>query len=156
MVIDMGVDTKLYVPKRFGLNDIKTVIEKHLNTTVKVKDCSKTSIGMFIFTFPYKEQDQAMFVHSDAGSPLGSFTMLSMRHDNKSEYIMRTIGSVLGGLLHARDCTEKYEELRGMLDEEDGLSYFVKYAAIHNELNSNDDIEGLVESIKKWRKKNEA
>ena len=142
----MGVCTKLYISNRFTLEDIKTVIENHICKKVKVESCHKTSLGMYTFNF----KERCMYVFTDGGIP--NHYCLSLGHNEEAIEIMKTIANVLGGLFEESDCEGKLEEIQGMFSEADGLSYFLKYAILHNELLNENDLVGLNESIHKWHK----
>ena len=149
----MGTDTKLILSKRWELDDIKIVIENYLiKTKVKVIDCNTTSIGLFRFGFKIDKEERMMYVHSDYPTPLGTATLISLGHNEQAIKIMKTIAEVLGGFLLESDCEGNHKSIQGMFSEGNGLSYFFKYAVLHNELKDENDLVGLNKSIHKWHK----
>ena len=84
----MGTSTKLYVSSRWELEDIKTIIENRFDVKIKVKDCSKTSIGMFQFVFKVGDNYRSMAVFVNHSTPLGVVTYLSLGH-NIREFLFK-------------------------------------------------------------------
>jgi len=146
----MGIDTVLLLSSRWELDDLKTVVEKWLETKVKVRDCSKTSVGMFYFNFKFAGELRSMCIFVNHVSNLGACTCLSLSHDKQSVEIMTKIAKVFGGFFMENDSVGKYEQIDGMFSEGDGLNYFLKYAIVNNELVDENDLRGLNESIHKW------
>jgi len=144
----MGTDTKLYISQKYELDDIKTVIEKYLKVKVNVKSCHTTAIGMFSFHFKYKT-NRMMYVHQSCER--AGYFLLSLGCNEEAIEIMTKIAEVMGGMVDEDDCDSKSDvEYDGMLSGCNGLSYFLKYAALNNELENENDLVGLNTSIHKW------
>ncbi len=146
----MGEATILELSPRWELDEIEQLIKNRFNTDVKVQDCSKTSIGMYRFSFKVDNTERMMTVFVNSKTALGNFTRLSLGHDDSAVKIMTTIAKVFGGLLTKNDCDGSSEEIQGMFSESNGISYFYKYAVLNNELKDENDLVGLNESIYKW------
>ena len=117
----MSVSTHLYVSHRYGVEDVKTVLEKHLHATdVKIK--SAVAPQMFRVTFKINDSNQQIYCHTDGHLPTGPCMLLSLGCNQEAIDIMRGIADVLGGILS--DCEEKLEIIQGDLWEENGLLYF--------------------------------
>ena len=144
----MGADTKLYISYNYELDDIKTVIEKHLKVKVKVESCHKTSVGMFQFHFKYKT-NRMIYVHQSCER--AGYFLLSLGCNEEAIEIMTKIAEVMGGIVDEDDCDSKTDrEYPGMLSKGNGLSYFLRYAVFNNELEDENDLVGLNASIHKW------
>ena len=163
----MGATSKLYVSRRFSLEDIKTVMENHLGLEVqrrkkknvankyyyeefKIEVLSTTILGMVQFVFVYNKRRRTMTVFNDTDVAIKGMYELHLGYDEDAIIILETIAKVLGGLLEKTDFTGIIENIPGMLNENDGLPYFLKYAIIHNELEHQNDLIGLNESIHNW------
>lgn len=166
----MSVDTRLLLNSKWELDEIKDVMENHLDLieserkvkTVRGERVEKYKIettsnhhvapGYFNFTFKVSgsKDTRWMHVHTNYSSPLGSCTLLSLGAFGEAVNIMSTIADVLGGFLMEDDCSDKgYYERDGKLSDRDGLPYFLKRAIIHDKIDT-DDLKGLNESIHKW------
>lgn len=156
----MTVETILYLSSEWELNDIKTVIEKHLGYDVKVESCHKTSIGFFHFFLSKKEkQSRMMSVFMNSKTPIGSCTQLRLGCDKEAIAIMTKIADVFGGILEEDDCKGKLDMIEGALRDSDGIPYFYKYALIQNKFGDdkygkpdNKDLKGLNRTISEWGK----
>lgn len=157
----MGVDTKLYISPRWDIDDVKNVIihhvlpdvfqcEEDIDHPVKFHSYENMpGMGSILFC------GRSMYFHWHTNTPLGPAILLSLGHNEQAEQIMETIANVLGGFLVRQDCTETYEMFRGKFWEEDGLTYFLKYAAIHDRHSGGSkrtDVEALESSITNWHK----
>ena len=142
----MSVSTHLYVSHRYGVEDVKTVLEKHLHATdVKIK--SAVAPQMFRVTFKINDSNQQIYYHTDGHLPTGPCMLLSLGCNQEAIDIMRGIADVLGSILS--DCEEKLEIIQGDLWEENGLPYFVKWATINGKM-SKGTIRELNEAIREW------
>jgi hypothetical protein len=168
----MGVDTKLQISSKHEIRDIVTVLETHLNLVekterkrnhltkkynitkykVKVEPVESSGCSGFFHLFfqidGHEERMMSLFVNQN--SPIGPTTHMSLGHNEEAVMIMRTIAEVFGGILMANDCSCEEEVIEGQFTENDGLPYFIKYALLHNEMSSVQDIKGLLKSIRKW------
>ncbi len=153
----MGSDTRLYVSSEWELNEIKQVIETRFDTKVKVKDCSKTSIGMFWFSFKTAKANRLMSIFTNTKTPIGNVTQLGLGTDEESIHIMTKIAKVLGGMLQENDCGDSSEtrlqQFQGLFSEQNGISYFYKHAILSGDITNENDLVGLNESIHKWYKR---
>ena len=130
----MSVSTHLYVSHRYGVEDVKTVLEKHLHATdVKIKSAD-VAPQMFVMTFKINDSNRQMYCHTDSHLPTGSCMLLSLGHNQEAIDIMRGIADVLGGILEERDCEGKLEVIEGDLWEDNGLPYFIKWATINGKM----------------------
>jgi len=158
----MGAVTKLYISRKWELEDIKTVMENYLDLKERKKTINKrpqsykidvinTSVlemTQFNFTYNNNLRTMAIFTHSDFAE---NYYGLHLGHNDEAIEIMTKIANVLGGLLESNDCGENgVEKISGMLHEDDGLAYFIKYSILHNELKDENDLIGLNKSIHKW------
>ncbi len=145
----MGVDTHLYLSKRWSADDIWTVIERTQETTVEVESHHDIGIGYFDFRFVVGKGTRMMHVHTDAALPTGPATLLSLGADPQAVGIMRDIANCLGGLLEESDSTGNLEAIDGNMSDEDGLQYFLKYAIVHDGVGHEDE-RGFSESMAAW------
>ena len=145
----MGADTHLYLSKRWGLDDIKTVIERTQDTKVEVESRGNMAIDYFNFSFKVGSSERMMHVHADAALPTGPVTLLSLSHNPQAIKVMRAIAECLGGLLEENDYDSMAEVIRGKFDDEDGLQYFLKYAIVHDGI-EHDDERGFRGSMAAW------
>jgi len=143
----MSVNTHLYVSHRYDVDDVKTVLEKHLHAT----DCKVETYNnipqMVSLHFKINDHDRHMFCHTHSHLPTGPCMLLSLGYNQEAIDIMRGIADVLGGILS--DCEEKLEIIQGDLWEENGLPYFVKWATINGKM-SKGTIRELNEAIREW------
>ena len=146
----MGVDARLLISNRWNLEDIKDILQHHQNIKAKIE--SKVSIASAYFQLVC-DNGRMINCHYDYQTPLGGGILLSLRSNPQGIEILREIAKVTGGFLNETDIDENYDLIDGLLWEEDGLPYHYKYATTHNEIESNDDIDGLVASVKKWCKR---
>jgi len=150
----MSVVTFLYLSSSWCLEDIITVIKKHLGYKVEIKCCVETSPRMFDFYLTKDGHSNIyMTVFVNGWSPLGPTTQLRLGANDEGKQIMKDIAEVLGGLIHWEDCDDNYELIDGLFNPEDGLPYFLKYAIINNEMVNVSDLKGLNKSIIKWEKR---
>lgn len=147
----MSCETILYVPKKFSIEEIKTIIESYLNVKVKIHQTSIPDLLEFIFKF--KNAKRLMSVLFNGKTPLGRAYQLRLGADEEAKKIMKSIGKVTGGLYVPEDTSDECRMLSGMLSDEDGLPFFLKNAVVENYMRDNDDIDGLNKSIKKWKEK---
>jgi len=167
----MSVDTKMYLDPKWELRDIVDTLESHLDLVEKKKYVKmidnrkrlhkyKTEVvavgdmpNCYNMYFELKDSEigsRAMFVITNTNSPIGTATYLSLGYNDESTKIMHTIANVLGGAVIDDDSKENVEFVNGMLSVENGLSYFIKYAAIHNKVENEHDILGFLRCIKEW------
>lgn len=146
----MGVDTRLLINSKWEIEDVRDILEHHFN--IKAKMISRASSHSTYYQLDC-DNGRTINCHYNQDSPIGNCVLLSLHSDKQGIKILQQIATVTGGFLNEEDFNEKYKQIMGMFWDEDGLSYHYKYAAVHNELASNADIEGLTESVKKWCKK---
>jgi len=151
----MSQSTFLYLDgNRWGLKDIINIIK---NKIVKNEKCKELNLkyknpDFYTIEFYYKNIKIFGYIHVKVDTPLGKLMLLDFCYSKKSIEIMKIIAETIGGLLQPNDCEENNMEfIYGKLNEEDGLSYFLKYAVICNNNNGND-INNLKESIDIWKK----
>lgn len=143
----MGIDTHLYISYRFEVEDVKTVLEKHLGCeNVKIENSHTPS--MFIVPFTFEGENRGMHVHH-THLPTGPCLMLSLGHNEQATRIMRTIARAIGGILEENDCTGKMEVIDGKLSDENGLQYFLKWAVLNNKM-PGDTIPEFNQAIHDW------
>lgn len=146
----MGVDSHLYLSNRWGLEDLKDIIENHFETKVNIRFCEYTP-SMIIFSFDYEGNPFSMYIHQQTSTPLGRFTMLSAHAYSSTHKIFNILGSIMGGLYEKEDSNGTMQFIYGKIRDEDGLQYHLKYAVFVNKIEG-DDLEGLTESINNWNK----
>lgn len=164
----MGAATKLYISKRFELRDIKEVMENHLDLKVqsrrkknimkkvyyekfKIEVLPTHDVGYVTFNFIYKGHQRNMSVFDNTDLPIKGMYELHLGSNEEAIEIMKTIANVLGGLIEENDCGDKgIYEIHGMLSENNGLPYFIKWAILNNKIKSEDDLVGLNEAIHQW------
>ena len=144
----MSVSTNLYLNQRWGLDDIKVIVERTQEVEVVVR--SHHSIGLGYFTMEFGNRQ--MHVHSQCNTPIGSAILLSMGADEESHRIFRDIAGVLGGILMKHDYDSNCEMIDGAMNEDNALPYFLKYAIIHDGIDP-ENIEQLAVSREAWRHK---
>lgn len=143
----MGVDTHLYVSYRYEVEDIKTVLEKHLGCK-DAKISGTHTPSMFIVGFSFEGVSRSMYIHHTS-LPTGPAIMLSLRHDDQSVRIMKAIGKIIGGVFEDNDCDGKMETIDGTLSDNNGLQYFLKWAVLNNKV-PHDTIRELNQAIHEW------
>jgi len=143
----MGVDAKLSLNPRWGLDDIVKVLERTQKQKVKVESCHKISAGFYYFNVA--NRNIAVFVN--ALFPTGSVTELSLSSDKQGIRILRDVANVFGGVLMESDSDGNCELINGAMFEHDGLPYFVKYAIVHDGIKP-DDTQAFIDSMRKWHK----
>ena len=143
----MGVDTHLYVSNRFSFEDIKTVLECHLDGKDVTIHHSHTP-EMSTIAFKIGDDQRNMFLHR-SHLPTGPVLLLSLGHNEQAVQIMRTIGKAIGGILEESDCDGKMQTITGSLSDEAGLQYFLKWAVITNRL-PGETIRELNQAIHDW------
>ena len=153
----MGADTKLYINKRFDVEDVAAVIEHYVLPQLfddfsKPKIIAAKNAYCGYITFGNPQNMRSMFYYTIAKTPLGPCNLFSLGLNEQSIKIMTIIAEVLGGIVQEHDTYDNYKMYGGRLDEDDGLSYFIKYAVIH-EGNDGRNIKALKETIDKWKSK---
>ena len=143
----MGVDTGLYLSNRWSLDDLRDVIEKHLGCPVEIKSTTNSMPDYHLFIFTYKGEKRQLNVHCAINTPLGRFTLIALGKWGHSEEILQSIGEVLGGLYYDNDYDNKMDWLTGKLDEDNNLSYHVKYAVLEHKAETLNDV---AISIRQW------
>ena len=146
----MGIDTRLLIGSKWSLKDVQDVLEYHQGIKTEIK--SEVAISPNYFRL-ICENGRMINCHYNTFTPLGPAFLLSMASNPEGIVMLKGIAEVIGGYLNKEDTNEEYEFYTGMLYDEDGLSYHLKNAIIHNELADNDDLGGLLSSITAWNKK---
>lgn len=144
----MGVDARLYLNTRWGLDNIKDVIERTQNTKVEIRSHHDFSPGYFSFDF----KDRMMNVHTYSNFPTGQVTHLSLCSNPEGIKILKDIAEVLGGVLMEQDYDGKCELIDGAMTDDNALPYFVKYAIVNDGIEP-DDTEAFLESKQNWHKR---
>lgn len=144
----MGVSTKLYLNTRWGLDDIKAIMERTQGKKVKIK--SNHDIAPGFFTFTTGGQDVSVFINDQI--PTGTATMLMMYATDEAHKLLKGIADVLGGILMDSDYDGQCQLINGAMYEEDGLPYFVKYAIIKDGIDPKDT-QALLDSKKAWHER---
>jgi hypothetical protein len=147
----MGVDTILYVNGSTEIEDIVTILIKHLSCTdVEVRANTDVNPGYFnIFFTTSKDNKRMLHLWTNSQTPIGPAMYLSFGADKEGQDVLRTIAEILGGLFCPNDCAENYIMYRGKFWKEDGLAYHLRYAVLNNTA-SGDDMYELNDSIRKW------
>jgi hypothetical protein len=146
----MGVDTHLYISNRFSIEDVKTLLECHLDgKDVKIEHTHTPE--MSLIAFKIGDDSRTMHVHR-SHLPTGPVLLLSMGRNEQAIKIMRTVGKAIGGILEENDCNGTMEVIHGHLSDEDGLQYFLKWAVITNRL-TGGTIKELNQAIHEWHDK---
>ena len=163
----MSQTTKLYLSKKWTLEEIKDVMENHLEieeqsekkgtggriTTrkFKIEVIHTNTLGFVNFQFKYKGHFWTMAVFNDTDLSIGNMYELYLDYGEEAIEIMNAIAKVFGGLLVEDDCGCKgIRTIRGMLDENNGLPFFIRYMLITNQIKDENDLVGLNEAIHKW------
>jgi len=141
----MGVDAKLYLNPRWGLDDIIKVLERTQKQKAKVESCHKISAGFYYFNVA--NRNIAVFVNTLF--PTGAVTELSLRSDKQGIKILRDVADVFGGVLMESDSVGNCELINGTMFEHDGLPYFIKYAIVHDGIKP-DGTQAFIDSMRKW------
>lgn len=150
----MGESTNLYLDSKWGLDDIVDVIESQYETKVEVSSKHTIGLGMFQFIFETNNGvNHSMYVRTNNQTPIGGMTLLTMYRCDSNQGIMRTIANVIGGLYIQSDCGDKGELIIGKFNNENALPYFYTRAITHKEIDSENDLVGLNESIHEWHDK---
>lgn len=167
----MGISARLYISSNWELRELITVMEHHLDLepVAKSKGKKKADIlvetkcrieidhNMYEFGFKIRgaEYGRQMFVHTNCQTPVGPATLLSLGSNDESIKALTTIAKVMGGFLQENDCDGNFQEYGGMLDNDDGLAFFLKNAIMTNAMNDNHDMTGLQTFMEEWNKKHE-
>lgn len=147
----MSIDTGLYLSNRWDLDDLKDVIENHLDCEVEIKSTTDNMPNYHLFNFTYKNEARNMNVHSGTLTPLGRFTLITLKQTyGHANEILKAIAEVLGGLYYDNDSDMNLEWIEGKLNENNALSYHLKHAITENKAETLLDI---AKSIRKWNTK---
>jgi hypothetical protein len=144
----MSTDTRLYLNPKWELRDIITILERTQDKPVKVKVFGEEDthlVGMF---YLYVGERQ-ITVFTNADTPIGTMTYLSLGANAEAVKIFKDIAEVLGGLLQPEDYKENFEMIQSKLNNDDAMPYFIKYAILHDGVEPND-LKGVLASMKKW------
>ena len=144
----MGVDARLYLNVRWGLDDILNVIERTQGEKPEIRSHHDFAPGYFSFQF----KGRNLNVHTQTESPVGFVTMLSLGSNPQGISILKAIAEVLGGILEENDYNGDCEMITGNMSDGDGLAYFVKYAVVHDGIQP-DDLKGFIKSKQAWHNK---
>lgn len=147
----MGIDAQLMTNAKYSADDIKDIIESMpevSNFKVQVNDWATSYV---IFRFKFNDEDRQMNIHFHSDGYGLPCTLCTLGQWGSANYILTKIGKILGGFFTENDCEGKYEMFQGLLNEEDGLPYFLKEALIKSKMTDNDDIDGLISYIKEWK-----
>ena len=144
----MGVDTGLYLSNRWDLDDLKNVIENHLGCPVKIESTLASFPNYQVFNFTYKGEQRSLNVHSATMTPLGRFTLITLKQTfGHANEILKSIAEVLGGLYYDNDYDGDMQWIEGKLSEEDKLSYHIKHAIIEDKA---ETLKDVAVSIRNW------
>ncbi len=151
----MGVDTELIINSKWEVEDIRDIIKSHfeLEGEIKIDNTHCSTYHTLQFKLKSGEFNRCMNVHYNTLTPLGMATILTLSHGKEAINIMQTIGDIIGGYFMENDCDGKLEECHGLLNEHNGLAYFLKYGFIQNTIGNANDMEGLQKTIKDWNEK---
>ena len=139
----MSVMTNLYINSKYEQQDIVDILKHVLKAkSVKIHDC-KGIHGMSRITFEYQNEHRTLSYHSNADTPIGLCSLISLGHNMQAIEIMKGAAKVIGGIYEENDCESHLEFINGMTWESDGLPFFIKYALINGFMKDENDIEGL-------------
>jgi len=163
----MGVDTKLYVNNKFSLEDVINVIKHHVMPEVfgiAAEQCdynkehepkivaSEHNYDCGYIVFGVDGNKRSMWYYLPSKTPLGPCKSFSLGHNDQAIKIMTIIAEVLGGIVQEQDSYDAFKMYRGKLDDENGLSFFVKNSVICNQNDGEmEDIDKLQKAINDWR-----
>jgi hypothetical protein len=145
----MGLDANLFLNSKVSLEDIQTVIKSKLSTETKVRNTHTPQYVIFEFT---GNQFEGRHINIHLNNEMGGFsgTLLSMRSGEVADKILEVLAQTFGGFYCRMDCDNYFKEFRGSFYTGDVLPYFLKYHLLHG--GENNDIDGLIETIKQWEK----
>jgi hypothetical protein len=146
----MSISANLFMsPERADLGDVKDTIEKLFETKIEIDTQRYPDYQVWNFKLD-KKNWRTMFVHMN--SRYGGFTgtLFSLGSDDQSIEFFEKIASIYGGLLQENDCKDDWRDISGKLDSHDGLSYFVKYAFTHHDIDPRN-LTALAKVIDDWQ-----
>jgi hypothetical protein len=144
----MGTDTHLYLSTEWQIDDIVNVLHNVTGAEVTVEP-STNQPNCYSIDLKGDKINRSIFCITPTRCPVGNCTWMSLRSNDEGIKIFRDVAEVLGGILQPADTTEDCEMVSGKVDVEDGLPYFLRYAIVHDNIEP-DDLQGLIDSIKRW------
>lgn len=142
----MAIYSKLYYSHRWENREITDIVSRLLKSKMKL-DGSAFVDGEAL---SLQNNNTYLTIHMSVDTPIGNCRLLSMPGQNQS--LLRQIGECIGGF-YSGDDGATWECLQGKLWEENGLQFFLKSAAIHNENFDGESIGELQTTIQEWEKK---
>jgi len=156
----MGVDTNAYLRANTKIDDVKTVLENHLNVK-NVKATFHDTMEASTISFETPDGNSRSMFTTITKTALGPAKWFSMGADEEGQNIMRTLVEVFGGIFIGSDhdphsTTELHDGLFN--PEESGLPYFLRSAILENKINpesDENDLDKLKKYIEDWKKEYE-
>jgi len=156
----MGVDTRLYISVDYRLEDIAAVLEAIGCSNIRVQHPIDGAAGLdylILYLTGPTNTERTLHVHSHSPTPLGRATLLSLRSNYDGIELLRKVAEIMGGLLQLEDSVEQYEWYDGELTPDDGLTYHLRYAVLHDGLKATSrDTRGVIQelskSVERWNK----
>ena len=146
----MGVDTRLYINSKWRCDNLKGLLVNVIG--VKDFEFRNTHTPDYITaTFKFKHEDRMLSIHNHIKTPIGTCTLLTLSANENSHDLFKQIAENIGGFFEKYDSEGEMVEIRGKFSEENGLSYFLKYAIIEHGIEEND-LAGMIKAIKHWEK----
>lgn len=164
----MGQRTKLYISDKWSLEDVVTVLEnwvdlkekyeykktirkEKIKNAYKVKVKSTGCLGMQHICFNFNNEERLLTYFEQTDLPTKNMHELRLGYDEDAIKIMTTIANVLGGLLEENDCgSEGITEISGLMDENNGLRYFIKWAILNHKVDDVHNLKQLNSAIHGW------
>lgn len=120
----MGVDSHLYVSKRWNVSDIRDILTKRMGLKVTTR-FHDFALDYVILHFEVEEGEyRSLNVHSDTN--VGGFPamLLSFRSNEQGIKILRKIAETTGGIFQEEDCSGDMQEIQP--PDEGNASFVVK------------------------------
>lgn len=108
----MGVDTELYISKRWKVSDIREVAERRLGYKTKLRFHDFAPDYVKIDLYKGAELHRSLNVHTD--STIGGLPAvnINLRSNEEGYAILKGLAEVFGGLFQEADCDSDFIEIQ--------------------------------------------
>jgi len=149
----MGSCTTLHIDSKHSIADITKVIERCFETKITVEH---THDANFVQLFFELQGDQKRLLSLFTSYQTNGFTgtYLSLGASGRASDVMRAIAEVFGGYMREDDGMDQFIGYNGLLNEGDGLPFWVRFAIVSGIDHRNVDALGafIAQTKAKWQK----
>jgi len=148
----MSIRTELLIHTKYGPREIIDFLKSKNFGDVKTEQTHTPNYCLITLTISNNEKRTINF-HMGVETPIGYCNLLTMGADSTGQLILKSIADQIGGFYNPEDYEEKYQQIDGKICDQDGLSYFLRYAALTSQLKDSHDLEGFEDAIQDWNNK---